>query len=150
VDTTPYYRLLMTEPPTAPTPIAPLEPEDQEGRIRAALGLARGPLPHVTSVWLERYHRELAHRLALPFTSRYAGDLKPLGQPAIPVTVISLLHPDQLAHPEQTGLTCQALHGKEQIEIPLVDLEVADDSPNFQPIEDYWYWFWNWRFDPRI
>jgi hypothetical protein len=38
--------------------------------------------------------------------------------------------------------------GKEDaalINLPLIELEVPDDSPNFQFIEDYWYWFWNWR-----
>jgi hypothetical protein len=24
-------------------------------------------------------------------------------------------------------------------------LEIPQDGPNFQLIEDYWFWFWNWR-----
>ena len=35
--------------------------------------------------------------------------------------------------------------GKYEINLPLIELEVPDDSPNFQFVEDYWYWFWNWR-----
>ena len=150
VDTTPLYRLLMNSLPDARPPVASTDLTSQEGRIRAALRLARGPLPHVTSAWLERYYEHLSHHLVLPFAARYAGDLKPLGQPALPVTVISLFHPNQATNPEQTGLTCQAVDGQQSIEIPLVDLETPDESPNSQPIEDYWYWFWNWRFDPGI
>jgi hypothetical protein len=29
--------------------------------------------------------------------------------------------------------------------VPLIELEIPGDSPNFQLIEDYWHWFWNWR-----
>ena len=150
MDTTLPYRLPMNTQPDDHPPIAPTELADQEGRIRAALGLARGPLPQVTSVWLERFYEYLAVHLALPFTARYAGELKPLGQPAIPVTVVSLAHPNRTANPEQTGLICQAFHGQQEVDLPLVDLEVTDEGPNAQQIEDYWYWFWNWRFDPRI
>jgi len=138
-----------SEPDHRP-PVVPVEPTDQEGRIRIALGLVRGPLPHVTVVELERYYDYLLRHLELPFAVRYAGDLKPLGQPAIPMAVLALIHPRQTPAPEQTGLTCQASYGHQQLELPLVDLEVADDGPNAQKIEDYWYWFWNWRFDPRI
>ena len=150
VDTTLLYRLVMNSQPDEHPPFASIDPKSQEGRIRAALRLAPGPLPQVTSVWLERYYEHLSLHLALPFAARYAGDLKPLGQPALPVTVISLFHPNQSANPLQTGLICQAVHGQQQFEIPLVDLETPDDSPNAQQIEDYWYWFWNWRFDPGI
>jgi len=51
---------------------------------------------------------------------------------------------------EDVGLLCTARHGQQVIDLPLVDLEVADGDPNNQVLEDYWYWFWNWRFDPRI
>jgi hypothetical protein len=40
--------------------------------------------------------------------------------------------------------------GTQEIELPLVDVELTEKSSNSQLIEDYWYWFWNWRFDPKI
>ena len=43
---------------------------DQECRILAALGLARGPLPRVTLTWLMRCHDCLAASLRLPFEAR--------------------------------------------------------------------------------
>jgi len=30
------------------------------------------------------------------------------------------------------------------LNLPLIELEISQYSPNFQYIEDYWYWFWNW------
>ena len=38
----------------------------------------------------------------------------------------------------------------QEIDVPLVDVELNENAPNYRLIEDYWYWFWNWRFDPQI
>jgi hypothetical protein len=43
---------------------------------------------------------------------------------------------------EQGGKTRK---GDFEVNLPLVELEVPQKSPNFQLTEDYWYWFWNWR-----
>ena len=43
------------------------------------------------------------------------------------------------------GLLVKTRKGQFEINLPLVELEVSEDSPNYQLIEDYWYWFWNWR-----
>jgi hypothetical protein len=64
--------------------------------------------------------------------------------------VVSLLNPEEHEGHEEHGILCRVLYGTEQIEVPLANVEVNEDSINFQLVEDYWYWFWNWRFDPRI
>ena len=46
---------------------------------------------------------------------------------------------------EFDGIFCKTRKGKYEVNLPLTELNVPDDSPNFQFIEDYWYWFWNWR-----
>jgi hypothetical protein len=51
---------------------------------------------------------------------------------------------------EDTALLCRVIKGVREEEVPLVDLEVEENHPNFRLLEDYWYWIWNWRFDPRI
>jgi hypothetical protein len=126
------------------------KPQTQEGRILAALGLLREPLPHAVAKWLIRYHEYLAAHLSLPFEARCPEDSGVLRPWTSNVTVVELLAPCD--HPAQdgTGLKCKALRGSEATEIPLVDLEVENDHPNAQLIEDYWYWFWNWQFDPKI
>ncbi len=43
------------------------------------------------------------------------------------------------------GIFCKTSKGKYEINLPLIELKVPDDNPNFQFIEDYGYWFWNWR-----
>ena len=126
------------------------KPQTQEGRILAALGLLRGPLPHATPQWLVRYCDYLAARLCLPFDARCPEDTGVVRPWTSNVTVVEILAPAD--HPAQdgTGLKCKALRGAEVTEIPLINLEVEADHPNLQLIEDYWYWFWNWQFDPKI
>jgi hypothetical protein len=60
------------------------------------------------------------------------------------VTVVGLLDPTKNLDGESLGLLCRARMGKQQV-VSLADLEVKDDDPNHELIEDYWYWFWNWR-----
>jgi len=124
--------------------------KDQEERIRVALGLARGTLPEVQSKWLRRYYEYLAANLLLPFEGEYAEDISGYRQLVAPVTVIALLHPDEHGKHEEFGLLCRAHRGAQEIELPLADVELPQDTVNSQLIEDYWYWFWNWRFDPKI
>ena len=128
----------------------PWNTNKQEERIRAALGLANGPLPRVQSKWLHRYHEYLAANLLLPFDAEYAEDIAGYRQLVSPITVVALLHPDDHDRHEDFGLLCRAHRGSQSIELPLAEVELTKDSPNGQFIEDYWYWFWNWRFDPRI
>ena len=125
-------------------------PNDQESRIRAALGLEHGQLPKVESQWLHRYYEYLAVHLSFPFEAEYAEDISGYRQLVSTVTVISLLHPDEHAQHEEFGLICRARRGTQEIEVPLADVELKEDSPNYRLVEDYWYWFWNWRFDPQI
>jgi hypothetical protein len=130
--------------------LAPENMDDRDSRIRAAIGLERGFLPRVRIRWLRSYYEHLTSRLLLPFQARYAGDLWPPRLPGTSVTVQDLLDPGRDPIYESSGLLCKVRAGDEGAELPLVDLEVEENSPNYPFIEDYWYWFWNWRFDPKI
>jgi hypothetical protein len=124
---------------------------EQEGRIRAALGLSRGPLPKVTAEWLRKYHSYLSAKLIFPFRAKYAEELSAIREPIVfSVEVFALVHPSEMPKIESTALLCRIMRDIQEEEIPLVDLEVEEDHPNFRLLEDYWYWIWNWRFDPRI
>lgn len=128
----------------------PHPPDDRERRIREALGLERGPLPQVQRGWLRSYRAYLTVRLAMPFDAWYTGDLARIGQTILQVSVTGLLDPDEQLGYEFDGLVCLARLGDQTRRLPLVDVEVDPDHPNFQLLDDYWYWFWNWRFDPAI
>jgi len=130
--------------------VPPLKPQTQEGRILAALGLVRGPLPRAATKWLVRYYDYLAEHLRLPFDARCPEETGVLRPWTSNVAVVELLAPSDHPVQERTGLKCNAFCGAVATEIPLIDLEVESDHPNAQLIEDYWYWFWNWQFDPKI
>ncbi len=124
----------------------------QEQRIRVALGIEKGPLPNVGIKWLRKYFEYLAANLSFPFEARLTEEIGYYRQPAYSqVKVLALLEPDDARRrQEYFGLICTGRKAEQEIEAPLVDLEVEENSPNFQLIEDYWYWIWNWRFDPQI
>jgi len=125
--------------------------QEQEGRIRTALGLTRGPLPKVKTEWLRNYHSYLSSKLIFPFYARYTEELSANRDPVVSsIEVFGLVNPIEILNIENTALLCSILRGVQEEEIPLVDLEVDEDHPNFRLLEDYWYWIWNWRFDPRI
>ena len=126
----------------------PSAQDNREGRIRAALGLALGHLPKVERRWLHCYYEHLAAKLSIPFTAQYTGE-GGCSRPIL-VTVVALLDPEEASGHEADGLVCAAHEGSQQRDLPLVDIEVEADHPNYQLLDDYWYWFWNWRFDPRI
>lgn len=128
-----------------------LATQDQEARIRKALGLNRGPLPKIKAEWLQRYHEYLSAELKFPFFARYVEETSPNREPvAHDAEVFALVHPSEMAELENTALLCRIMRNVCEEEVPLVDLEVDDAHPNFQLLEDYWYWIWNWRFDPGI
>ena len=130
--------------------VDPFNTNERERRIRAILGISSGPLPKVETKWLNRYYDHLAPNLLLPFDAEYAEDIPGYRQLVTPITVFALVHPDEHGEHDRFGLRCRALRGTQEIELPLSDVELTDDSSNSRLIEDYWYWFWNWRFDPSI
>ena len=123
---------------------SPPEP-DQRDRIIEALGPLEEHWPSVDEVTLSRYYTYLTARLSFPFTAYYPEPSTSLEEVQHRCTVMELLDPAHDICDEFDGILCKTSKGKYEINLPLIELEVPDDSPNVQFIEDYWYWFWNWR-----
>ena len=68
----------------------------------------------------------------------------PQEESAFRCVVLELLDPAKHLGDEFDGIFCKTRKGKYDINLPLIELELPDDSRNFQLIEDYWFWFWNW------
>jgi hypothetical protein len=114
-----------------------------EDRIRAILGVRNGAaLPQVNAATMLTYYRFLSSRLTLPCEARYSSDAD--GTVSL-VTVSGLVDPQTMPSDHRAGLCCVAQHGNKAEILPLVDVEVEPDSPNFQFLEDYWFWLWNGR-----
>jgi hypothetical protein len=122
------------------------QPEpDQRARIIEALWPLGEHLPGVDEETLSRYYKYLTARLSFPFTAHYPDATTSLEEVQHRCTVVELLDPANDICDEFDGIFCKTRKRKHEVNLPLIELEVPHDSPNFQLIEDYWYWFWNWR-----
>ena len=83
--------------------------------------------------------------MSFPFTAYYPEPATLLEEVQHRCTVVELLDPAHDICYEFEGIFCKTIRGKYEINLPLIELEIPQDSPNFQLIEDYWFWFWNWR-----
>ena len=119
---------------------------DQKDRIIEALG-SGNPIPRVGEETLVRYYEYLSANLSFPFAAYYPAPIKPQEEEEFSCTVLELLDPAKHLGDWIDGIFSKTNKGKYEVNLPLIELEVPDDSPNFKFIEDYWYWFghWNWR-----
>jgi len=121
----------------------PLNPKDEDDRVRQALGLSSDdPLPEVDADTLRAYHRHLAAHLTFPFEAKW----EPEYGPAPTIKITGLGDPeDGDGLDEMYGLLCEARSEGRRIEVPLGECEAKKSSPNHQLLKDYSYWFWNYR-----
>jgi hypothetical protein len=118
---------------------------DQEHRIRTALGVDGGALPSVDDETLFQYYTYLSANLSLPFVACYPEPKTPREESQFRCTVVEILDPAKHFGDVWDGLFCKTRKGGFEVNLPLIELEVARGSRSFQLIDDYWYWFWNWR-----
>ncbi len=115
---------------------------DQRDRIVEALGSV---ISRVDEESHSRYYKYLVEHLYFPFMAHYPEPTTSLEEVQYRCTVLELLDPVTFFGGEFDGIFSKTCKGAFEVNLPLIELEVPDESPNFQFIEDYWYWFWNWR-----
>jgi hypothetical protein len=123
----------------------PYPEHDQRDRIVVALGPLGRHSPSVDEETLSRYYKYLSARMSFPFAAHYPEPRSSLEEAQYRCTGLELLDPSNDIYDDFDGIFCKTRKGKYEINLPLIELEIPHDSPNFQLIEDYWFWFWNWR-----
>lgn len=118
---------------------------DRIGRIQAALGPATDGSPKVNADTLARYYAYLSANMSPPFAAYYPQPRNPQEKSQFRCIVLELLDPAQHLGDEFDGIFCRIRKGTFDVNLPLIELDVPRESPDFQLIEDYCYWFWNWR-----
>ncbi|MGD0900991.1 MAG: calcium-binding protein [Thermoguttaceae bacterium] len=118
---------------------------NQRDRIIEALGPLGEHSPGVAEETLSKYHKYLTARLSFPFTAYYPEPMSTLEEVWHRCAVVELLDPTKHLGDEFSGIFCKTCKGRYEVNLPLTELEISQDSPNIQLIEDYWFWFWNWR-----
>ena len=135
----------ITETNWSAVPPAAMSFPDQTERLMVALDVMTGDLPRVDEGSLARYYTYLSANLTRPFTAYYPQPTNAQEKAEFDGTVLELLDPAKDICDEFDGILCKTRKGKYEVNLPLTELEIPQDSPNFQLIEDYWFWFWNWR-----
>ena len=117
---------------------------NQKDRIIEALG-SGSQIPRVDDEPLSRYYKYLTEHLCLPFIAHFPKPMNSEEDDEFRCTVLELLDPAKYLGDGFDGIFCKTSKGKYEINLPLIELEVPEESPNFEFIEDYWFWCWNWR-----
>jgi len=107
--------------------------------------LAGDGLPRVNRDTLARYYSYLSANLSLQFTAYYPRPMNARERTDFRCRVLELLDPTQHLGDEFDGIFCRTRKGNFEVNLPLIELQIPDDSSDFQLIEDYSFWFWNWR-----
>jgi Calcium binding len=124
----------------------PLSEEDEDDRVRMALGLTHDdPLPEVSPETLMTYCRYLEANLKFPFFSSYWAKSGPFSSKKVAVPITRLEAPVDDEFDEGYGLFGIGSDQDEEIEIPLDEIELKKKDPNYRLISDYSYWFHNWQ-----
>ncbi|MEI8375147.1 MAG: calcium-binding protein [Planctomycetota bacterium] len=137
-----YNNTLWIEPSAIPVGVFE---DHQKGRIMTALGLTGSRLPKVNERTLFRYYEYLAANLSFPFVAHYPHPTNTEEQSEFCCHVLELLDPSNHLGDEFDGIFCNTRKGQYELKLPLIELELPQDSSNCWLVEDYWYWFWNWR-----
>ena len=119
--------------------------DEQEGRIRTVFGLSGDdPVPDVDEETLLVFYKHLMASASFPLEAEYSKETGPAHNSTFAITVLGLIDPGKYPD-EDYGLFCTARQGKRSIELPLADVEVDEDDPRTQVLDEYAYWFENWR-----
>jgi hypothetical protein len=132
--------LALEEPTNIQT--KPLDLNDQDDRIRAALGLTTDDaIPMVEKPILRQYFDYLKTNLRFPFPATYSHHD---GKKRVvrPISVVGMS--DDFPIEDEYGLVCVVKDDAEQWEVPVVLLKVGKNDANHQLLADYRRWFADW------
>ena len=117
---------------------------DRTDRISEALG-SGSHIPRVEEELLTRYYKYLSEHLDFPFIAHFPKPMNFQEEEEFRCTVVELLDPAKHMGDGFDGIFSKTSKGKYEINLPLIELYLPEDTSDFQLIDDYWYWFWNWR-----
>jgi hypothetical protein len=128
-----------------PSVVAADVSNDRKARLMRVFELTGDRLPKVEEATLLHYYHYLSARLSFPFIAHYPHPTNAREQSEFRCQVLKLLDPTNHFGDVFDGLFCKTRKGKYELKLPLIEVELPQDHPNCQLIEDYWFWFWNWR-----
>jgi hypothetical protein len=118
---------------------------DREQRVVRALGARNGIIPRVDEATLLVYYGYLAANLSLPLVAYLSKPDSAREAAESRCVLVELIDPVKHDGSAVDGIFGKTRSGDCEATVPLIDLYLPEESPDFQIVEDYWYWFWNWQ-----
>jgi hypothetical protein len=112
-------------------------------QICMALGSGRWGLPVVDAATVRHCYRYYSQNLSLPCVAWYPAPTDEDG--GYPCTVTELIDPATGPGDKFHGIFCKVRKGKQERNLPLIELELSPDNPNYRLVERYRNCFWHWR-----
>ncbi len=116
---------------------------------RLALGSHARPMPTVDGVTLRHCYRYLSRNLSLPCEAWYPVPTDENG--GFACTITELIDPATGPGDKFVGIFCKVRRpwahgaGKHERSVPLIELELSPDDPNYRLVERCWDCFRHWR-----
>lgn len=133
-------------PASVPKSVAKSSSERQPvEHVRLSLGSGRQLMPTVDAVALRHYFHYLSKNLSLPFPAWYPEPTLVDEDGEYPCLVMELIDPASGLGDEIDGVFCKVRKGQYERNLPLIEMELPPDDPNYQVVERYWDSFWHRR-----
>ncbi len=120
-----------------------LSQRDSAEQVRMLFGCDGQRSGTVDAARLRHCYRHLAQNFSLPCVAWYPEPTDENG--GYPCTVTELIDPATGLGDKFRGIFCKVRTGKQEISLPLVELELSPDDPNYRLVQCCWDCFWHWR-----
>jgi hypothetical protein len=113
-------------------------------RINPVFGLtAEDDWPDINGQTLEIIFDHLISTVSFPFNAEFAmPDREKGGENITIIEVHNIVDPDTTEDLEAYGLVCEAADDRGNFKVPLSEIVIQQDDPNYRLIEDYCVWYW--------
>jgi len=113
-------------------------------RMNPIFGLtAEDEWPDITGQALEIIFDHLISTVSFPFKAEFAmPDREKGGEEITLIEVHNIIDPDTTDDLQVYGLVCEASDERGHFKVPLSEIVIKQDDPNYHLIEDYCIWYW--------
>jgi hypothetical protein len=102
--------------------------------------------PDINHQSMEILYDHLISNVSFPFKAEFSmPDPEKGGEAITDIYVDNIVDPDLIDETEAYGLICEAREEKGGFKVPLSEIVIKQDDPNFNLIEDYCIWYWEMK-----
>jgi len=120
------------------------EIRDAKERMFPVFGLSEeDDWPDMNHQNLEIIYDHLISTVSFPFYAEFAmPDPQKGGETITNIEVHNIIDPDITYEIDTYGLICEASDERGQFKVPLSEIVIQQEDPNYHLIEDYCIWYW--------